>query len=465
MTSQPTNLLTPLKNTVFRGLFISQLVSLLGTGLTSIALALLAFDLDTSAAGAILGTALAIKMVAYVLVAPVVGGIVHHLPRKALLSSLNIMRGILLLCLPFVQEPWQLFCVIFFLNAFAAGYTPIFQALIPEVLPEEEDYTQALSLSRLAMELENLCSPLLAAFLLLSFHYDTLFEVNAVAFFIAAIVVLYLTFPPAQLTERTGGLLHNTLYGIRTYLGTPRTRGVLALHMAVSSAGAMVIVNTVVYVREYLGMDEDSVALTMAAYGFGAMCCALLLPRILNVTKDRTVMVAGAVVMALVLTLGGLMLPWQGLLLLWFVLGIGNAAILTPVGRVLRLSSSEGDLSALFSANFALSHGLWLVAYLVAGWVGASADLQTAFLVLGSITLCSAGLAIWWWPKKDEVELFHKHEAMDHEHLHRHDDSHHQHDHEGWEGPEPHVHSHHHRAVKHKHRFVIDEHHLRWPRA
>ena len=64
-------MLSPLRNPTFRHLFAAQLVALLGTGLATVALGLLAWQLAGDNAGAILGTALAIKMVAYVTLAPV----------------------------------------------------------------------------------------------------------------------------------------------------------------------------------------------------------------------------------------------------------------------------------------------------------------------------------------------------------------------------------------------------------
>ena len=45
----------------FRTLFAAQIIALIGTGLTTIALALLAFELAGNQAGIVLGTALAIK--------------------------------------------------------------------------------------------------------------------------------------------------------------------------------------------------------------------------------------------------------------------------------------------------------------------------------------------------------------------------------------------------------------------
>src|SRR3546814_20595880 len=60
---------------------------------------------------------------------------------------------------------------------------------------------------------------------------------------------------------------------------TPRLRGLLLVSLAVAAAGAMVIVNTVVYVQGRLGGDDTDTALAMAAFGGGSMLAALLLPR------------------------------------------------------------------------------------------------------------------------------------------------------------------------------------------
>ena len=49
------------------------------------------------------GTALALKMVAYIGIAPVIGAIAHGLPRKSLLVALDASRAALLLLFPFVD--------------------------------------------------------------------------------------------------------------------------------------------------------------------------------------------------------------------------------------------------------------------------------------------------------------------------------------------------------------------------
>lgn len=76
-------MLSPLRNPVFARLFAAQVVALLGTGLLTVALALLAYELAGDRAGAVLGTALAIKMVAYVGLAPVAQALAGRSGRSA----------------------------------------------------------------------------------------------------------------------------------------------------------------------------------------------------------------------------------------------------------------------------------------------------------------------------------------------------------------------------------------------
>ena len=443
-------------------MFAAQVAALAGTGLSTVALALLAYDLAGGDAGVVLGTALALKMVAYVGIAPIAGGFAHRLPRRRLLIGLDVARAASVALLPFVTEVWQVYLLIFLLNGFSAGFTPTFQATIPDILPDEAQYTRALSLSRLAYDLENLLSPMLAAAALVVLSYDALFAANAVAFLLSALLVLSVRLPQASRDQQRRGVWANTSFGIVAYLKTPRLRGLLALSLAVACAGAMVIVNTVVYVRDKLGGSDSDTAIAFAAAGAGSMAVALLLPRVLDRVADRPVMLAGGAILTAGLMLGLATPGFLALLPIWFVLGAGSSLILTPSGRLLRQSSHENDRPPIYAAQFALSHACWLVGYPLAGWLGGAFSLSAAFAVLAAIALAATVLAMALWPADDPTELEHRHDALEHEHRHVHDE-HHQHDHEGWEGPEPHSHPHRHAAIRHKHAFVIDLHHPTWP--
>jgi MFS family permease len=283
-------MLAILANRTYRHLFAAQVIALAGTGLMTVALALLAYELAGANAGAVLGTALAIKMIVYVSIAPLVGDLAGGLPRRAFLVSLDLVRATVALALPFVDQVWQIYILIALLQSASAAFTPTFQATIPDILTKEEDYTRALSLSRLAYDLENLLSPTLAAILVGVFGFHWLFGGTVIGFLVSAALVLSVTLPRSA-SEALDRWTHRTGKGIRIYLATPRLRGLLALNLAVAAAGAMVIVNTVVLVRGILGLDNSDVAIALAAFGGGSMVAAIVLPRLLDQVGDRPVMI------------------------------------------------------------------------------------------------------------------------------------------------------------------------------
>ncbi|WP_368417327.1 MFS transporter [Falsiroseomonas sp.] len=386
-------MLSPLSNLTYRHLFLAQVLSLLGTGLATVALGLLAYELAGADAGAVLGTALAIKMVAYVGIAPVAGAFVHLVPRRSLLVALDVLRAGVAVCMPFVTEVWQVYALIFLLQSGSAAFTPTFQATIPDVLPEEAEYTKALSLSRLAYDLEALASPAIAAALLGVIGFHWMFGLNALGFLASAALVLSVMLPSPKPPTTSEGAWGRTTRGARIYLATPRLRGLLALNLSVAAAGAMVIVNTVVLVRTGFSLGEREVAWTLAAYGLGSMAAALALPRLLGErVTDRTAMLAGAALLVAGLLVAPLVPSWPALLPIWALLGLGNGLVLTPSGRLLRRSAHAGDRPALFAAQFALSHACWLLTYPLAGSLGATVGLGPTFLVLAVLAL--AGLPV-----------------------------------------------------------------------
>tara|TARA_R110000782_G_scaffold270455_1_gene371325 strand:- start:31010 stop:32353 length:1344 start_codon:yes stop_codon:yes gene_type:complete len=446
-------MLDVLANRVYRHLFLAQVIALVGTGLATVALGLLAYDLAGSNAGAVLGTALAIKMAAYIGVAPIVGAFADRLPRRAFLVSMDLVRAGVALCLPFVDQVWQIYILIFVLQSASAAFTPTFQATIPDVLPEERDYTRALSLSRLAYDMESLTSPMLAAALLTVTNFHWLFAGTAVGFVCSASLVLSVMLPKSPASDAKGrSIYEKTTRGIRIYLKTPRLRGLLALTLASAAASSMVIVNTVVIVRGELGLSQRDVAITLAAFGAGSILAALALPRLLDRVSDRAPMIGAGAAMTIglailaALTWWFVATPayWSALLAGWMVLGVAYSMSVTPAGRLLRRSSNAEDRPALFAAQFALSHGCWLITYPLVGQLGAGVGQVAAFAAMAAIAAIGTAAAVWLWPRADPDAIFHVHDGLSTDHPHLREA---------------------HAAGSGRHAFVIDDLHRDWPRA
>ncbi len=433
-------MLSPLRQATYARLFSAQVAALLGTGLATVALGLLAHEIAGANAGEILGAMLALKMVAYVAVAPVASALAAHAPRKTLLIALDLVRAGVAASLPFVSEPWQIYALMTVLYVASASFTPAFQAMIPDVLPNEQDYTKALSLSRLASDLESVASPVLAALLLSVLSFHQLFAGTALGFIASALLVLATTFPALR-SAASRPFVRRLTAGLVLFLRTPRLRGLVALSLASAAGGAMAFVNTVVLVQSEFGLDQQATAWALAAFGLGSMIAAVSLPPLLDRFPDRRVMLAGALLMAALLAIGRLVVRgYPGLMTMWILLGAGYSMTLTPVGRVLRRSSQAEDRPALFAAHFALSHACWLIAYPVAGFVSASVGVDVAFLALACLCFVGAIGAALAWPSHESEQIAHRHDDLSADHPH----------HSG--------------AVEtHAHAYVIDELHRRWP--
>jgi MFS family permease len=400
-------MLAVLRNVTYRRLFAAQIVALVGTGLLTVALGLLAYDLAGRNAGAVLGTALTIKMLAYVGLAPVITALVARLPKKPVLIGADLIRAAMALCLPFITETWQIYVVIFLLQSASATFTPAFQSLIPTILKDERDYTRALSLSRLAYDMESLVSPALAALLLTLISYNNLFIGTVAGFLFSAFMVTITVLP--RLSAPAGpqtSLWHRTTLGARIFWRNRRLRSLLALNLVVAAPTALVLVNTVVYVRDVLHRPETDLALALACFGVGSMIVALSAPRVLDRFGDRAVMLTGAALIPAVLAgaalltfLGAGGTGWWLLLGLWFLLGAANSTILTPSSRLLRDASTEETRPYVFTAQFSLSHACYILTYPLAGWIGAAAGLGWAAAALTTIAMIgSAGAFLSWQP-------------------------------------------------------------------
>ena len=394
---------TVLGNPRFRPLFAAQVVALVGTGLLTVALGLLAYDLAGTDAGVVLGLALAIKMVAYVVVAPIMSAAAHRVPRRTLMVSADAVRAAVALALPFVDQVWQIYVLIAVLQSASATFTPAFQAVIPTVLPDERDYTRALSLSRLAYDLESVLSPVLAAAALLVTSYHSLFVGTLVGFLGSGLLVwrglARRADAPTDHADAPNRRARVTA-GARLMLADPVLRGLLWLNAVVASGTAVVLVATVTIVRDELGGGETAVALALACFGAGSMVTALALPRLLDRVHDvRPVMIVGAAAVATVLALvavgfavGG---GWAVLAIGWTLLGAATSAISTPTGRVLRDRTAEADRPLVFAAQFSLSHACFLLTYPLAG-VLASTPVAAPATAAVLATLTAAAAARTW---------------------------------------------------------------------
>ncbi len=416
------------RNRDFRLLFSAQLISLVGSGVTTVGLALFAHQLvGGGSAAAVIGTALMLRILAFLLFSQFAGVLADRVNRKHLLIAADIVRFGLLALFPLIDSVWQVYAMIFLINAATAFFTPTFDATMPEVAGRTH-YVQALSLSRVAVDMEAMLAPMLAGLLFAWLGLAWLFWLDAASYGVSAVLVAasglrHVPKPSQAFSPRT--LLRELGIGTRVLLREASLRRALTLSFVEATAGAAAIVATVVYVRDVLGLGETAFVFAMAALGIGSTVAALLLGRATGRYEARAsspvqlhglrhrwaerALIVGGCVLGTVLLPGMLQPPLWVFAVLWLLNGAGQALIAIPSSTLLAEHTSEADRGRAYAAYFALTHAFWLVTYPAMGYGASSLGVPLTFTLAGVLCLL---LTLVVWLTRTPAQA-HTHDAVD----------------------------------------------------
>lgn len=412
------------RNHNFRLLFGAQIISLLGSGVTTVGLALFAYQLiGGMSATAVIGNALTLRILAFLLFSQPAGVIADRVSRKRILIAADLIRFALLAIFPFITSVWQIYALIFATNAVTAFFTPTFEASIPELVGEEQ-YVKALSLSRVATDVEAVAAPALAGLLVALLGLRWVFWFDAFTYLVSASLVAMAAMPYVKKKLPSISLrnfLTELTTGTRILLREPSLRQSLTLSIAEATAGAAAIVATVSYVRDVLGRGQITFAFVMAAVGFGSSLTAILLGRATGRyekgSHDRSILhgrrhkwasvalLAGGFLLGLLLLPDVLKPPLVVFSFLWMLNGAGQALIAIPSATLLAEHTIEEERGRAYAAHFALTHLFWLASYPVIGHVAATWGSPLTFTGAGVFCLVVTVVAMFLGYGKREAHI------------------------------------------------------------
>jgi NRE family putative nickel resistance protein-like MFS transporter len=386
------------RNAPFRRLFAAQVISLLGSGVTTVGLALFAWQLTGGHnATAVVGNALMLRILAFLLFSQPAGVVADRAHRKSVLVAADLARVALLGLFPLITAIWQVYALIFALNAVTAFFTPTFEASIPEVVGDAH-YVPALAISRIAVDVEAVAAPALAGILVALIGVRWVFWFDAATYLVSAALVATVAMPrrekpAAPLAWAT--FVTELTHGTRVLLREPSLRRALVLSGAEATAGAAAIVATVAYVRDTLHRGDGAVAGAMAVLGLGSTLTALALGRATGRYEARATsppaahgrrhrwadaaLLWGGNLLALALLPSVLTPPLAVFALAWALNGAGQALIAIPSTALLAAHTRDDERGRAYAAHFALTHACWLVAYPVIGHAAARWGAPTTF--------------------------------------------------------------------------------------
>ena len=215
------------QNRSFSTLFAAQAISLAGSGVTTIALALLVRELaGPSVAAAVLGQALMLRILAFLLFSQPAGVLADRVNRKFLLIASDVARFALMATFPFITSVWQVYLAVFSVNALTAFFTPTFEATLPEIAGEQH-YVKALAYSRVAIDIETVAGPVLAGLLVTMMGLRRVFWFDALTYLVSAALVASVRIPRGQRAVgplRLASFVQEVSHGTRVLLREPSIR-------------------------------------------------------------------------------------------------------------------------------------------------------------------------------------------------------------------------------------------------
>jgi MFS family permease len=262
----------------FRGLWLAQTVSQLGSQVTWIAMPLVAI-LTLGASPLEVGILTAVDFLPFLLFTLPAGVWVDRLPRRRILIAADFGRAFVLAAVPAaylagVLEMWQLYVVGFLAGTLTVFFDVGYQAFLPELVPRERlaEGNSRLEVSRSAAVV---VGPGLAGVLVGLVTAPIAILVDSASFiasagFLGRIPPDAVRMRPA-VEEPRPGFVHEIAEGLRYFAGNVYLRVTAAAVTTLNFAGQVGYAIYLVFLVRELGLSPGAIGLTVAIGGIGTV--------------------------------------------------------------------------------------------------------------------------------------------------------------------------------------------------
>lgn len=291
----------PLHQRVFRMLWIATVVSNIGSWMSDIGVnwTMLSLSADPLAV-ALVQAASSLPMFLFVLPAGVLADIIER--RKILLFSqvwsFCAAAGLALLSFTGNVTPEVLLAATFLLSTGAALSSPAFQAIVPDLVDKQE-LSPAIALNSLGINISRAIGPALGG-LILSFAGPWMvFLLNTLSV-VGVAVVLHRWKPQATVQRLPPEHFFTAIRGGLRYVhAAPVLQNVLARTVAFFLFGSAGWAMLPLVARRELGLGPGGYGIMLACIGVGAICGAVVLPKLRKRLNADQMMVAASLLFAI----------------------------------------------------------------------------------------------------------------------------------------------------------------------
>jgi MFS family permease len=290
----------PLRNPVFRSMWIASVVSNVGTWMQSVGAAWLMTTLTPSPLlVALMQTATSLPIFLVGLPAGALADVIDR--RKLLLATeawmLLTALVLGLLTLAGYMSAWTLLGLTFLLGLGAALTAPAWQATVPELV-ERRELTSAVALNATGFNVARAAGPALGGLVVAAAGPAAVFLVNAASFLAVLVAIYRWRRPRVALDAPPEDMLGATAAGIRYVLHSPALLAVLVRIGAFMLGASALWALLPVMARHELGLDATGYGVVLGSLGVGAVGGALVLPRMRSALSVDRLTAAATLVFA-----------------------------------------------------------------------------------------------------------------------------------------------------------------------
>jgi len=291
----------------FSLMWSAQLVSTIGSSLTDLAAGILIYRVTGSALA--VGLTLMVTAVPTLLVGLVAGVFVDRFDRKRILLSSDLLRGLIVLCIPFgvvTFGPIALYGLLFLAAIVRQFFDPAWESVLPEIANEDElaSANSFLSISSFGSTAVGFA---LAGFLA-SVDIHLPFYIDALTFFLSFALVLFVRITRLTPEESTtvGVVIGNLRAGVRFLWTTPILRSSLIVSVPVLfSFGLWNVLLLPMAIKE-LGATEFEYGLQEGLTSVGFVVASFIMAKYADRLREGQWMVIATVGMGIFGVLYGL---------------------------------------------------------------------------------------------------------------------------------------------------------------
>ena len=386
------------RNRHFMALWLGQTISFIGDYFQWLAIPIMVERLTGSTL--MVGLSVIATALPSLLLGPVAGVFVDRWDRKRTMIVADLIRALLvLICLAVrtADQVWIYYVVGFLMAGVSRFFFPAQNAVLPLIVPDEDDLLAANGLMQIVQTAGLLLGPALAGFTIGLWGEQIAFVADSLTFLVSALAIVTIVVPPTQRSElpagagRLSAVWAEFREGLAFLFGSRVMVGVLVSMSVVMLGIGAINVLWVPYLQRTFGVGAEGIGLVDSAQGVGMAVGGIALGFFATRFSKRSLIGYGMIVIGIMI--GGMGLAPRFGYIVAFSVGIGIPLVpaesaLTTIMQLAVPDAKRGRVGGAFNA---VSTAASLLSMAAAAAFSELVGLRAIYVISGLVT-CVGGL-------------------------------------------------------------------------